>query len=237
MPTKILIVDDHVNLRNQFKFYLEKRHYAVETAADGYETLDRLETINPDIIVLDVELVPTGSNTNQPMIDGFDVCKAIRARPGYGLGEKGIIVISGVHIDLPDEIVAYRVGADIFRTKPIEPAILLAMIKSLEQKLALMPTPSSWLSVCDHIQLDLNTRQVKMAGQEIHLTPQEFDILTLLAQAPNTPHAPLDMAETLATTYDAIRKSIGTLRKKIEADPQRPSCIKTVHGIGYKLVK
>jgi len=222
MPSRILIVDDEPNILGTLAPLLRAHGYEVFTAMDGRAAMDAVERERPELIILDLGL---------PDIDGVDLCRDIRASSG-----SPIVVLSARGAE-GDKVRALDVGADDYVTKPFGAEELLARIRAALRRSD--ATASSGPIVRGGLVIDRERFRVVRDGEELRLTPKEFELLTYLAQHPGRvlthrailraiwgPHA-IDQPEHL-------RVLIGALRKKIEANPSAPKYILTEPWVGYR---
>ena len=233
----VLVVDDDPDVRTFLQDYLSEHDYRV-TALDGGPALrEYFATGSADLVLLDVGL---------PGEDGLSLARFVREHC-----DVGIIMVSGAG-DTVDRIVGLEVGADDYLGKPFEPRELLARVKSvLRRYRPPWETASAVPSVAaaatrrvpvGRCTLDLDTRQLfDIRDQEIALTSMEFDLLQVFVERPNRP---LTRDQLLNLTqnrdwnpYDrSIDIRITRLRRKLEADPEKPQVIRTVRGVGYMYV-
>ncbi len=219
----ILVVDDERNIIELARLYLENEGYVVESARDGAEALDKVRSLRPALVVLDLML---------PEVDGWEVCRRLRAE-----GEVPIIMLTARSDDV-DKIVGLELGADDYLTKPFNPRELVARVKAVlrrsERKLA---SPRPLTVGC--LSIDPARREVTLAGKRLDLRAKEFDLLYTLAE-----HRGLvlsrDQLLDLVWGFDfygetrTIDVHIAHLRDKLKEDSQ--VVIETVWGVGYKLV-
>jgi two-component system KDP operon response regulator KdpE len=222
---RILIVDDEPQITRVLRRSLQTHGYDVRTAADGEAALDVFHDWSPDLVVTDLSM---------PGLDGIELCRQVRAR-----SDLPIIVLS-VKGEEQTKVRALDAGADDYITKPFGMDELLARLRA-----ALRRAPSS-ASVAAESQtvagdfcLDLAARIITVRGNEVHLTPKEFDLLAHLIQHAGKvlTHRALLAAVwggdyTEQTEY--LRVFIGQLRKKIEPDPAKPQYILTEPWVGYR---
>lgn len=229
MVPKLLVVDDNTTFRTQLQTYLEHQHFQVVTAADGDEALRRFEAVDPDVVILDVAM---------PVRDGMETCRLLRRMPTFGRKRRGIILISGERKEALDKIVGLELGADKYLTKPIEPGLLVAEVRALYRMVAGSPT-AEWIEIHERLRLHPERRVVELDGAPLYLTKLEFDLLAFLVQPPNKARSRYELAEEVwgeAVEDGAINRVISQLRKKIEPDPDAPTILLTVYGLGYKVV-
>ena len=221
---RILVVDDEPQILRALRKSLTINQFDVRTAADGESALDLLRDWTPDLIITDLSM---------PLMNGLELCRAIRR-----VSEVPIIVLS-VKGEEKIKIQALDTGADDYITKPFSIDELLARIRA-----ALRRAPSAAGAIETKIQagdfsIDLNAHQVFVRGEEIHLTPKEFELLVYLIknQGKIVTHRTLLNAVwggnfTGQTEY--LRVFIGQLRKKIEPNPSKPHYILTDPWVGYR---
>jgi two-component system, OmpR family, KDP operon response regulator KdpE len=223
MPPRILIVDDEPNIVATVSPLLRARGYDVSAAMNGREGLEAVDRDTPDLVVLDLGL---------PDVDGIDVCRKMRQ-----VSNVPIVVLSARGAE-GDKVAALDAGADDYVTKPFGPEELLARIRAALRR-ADSAAATSGPIVRGGLVIDRDRFRVLREGEEVRLTPKEFELLTYLAQHPGRvlthrallkaiwgPHA-TDQPEHL-------RVLVGSLRKKIEPDPSSPRYILTEPWVGYR---
>lgn len=223
----IAVVDDDPQVRDAVSEYLRRNGFSVSEAA-GADVLREVMTARPiDLALLDV---------NMPGEDGLSVARELRA-----LGNVGIIMLTANTDDL-DKIVGLEVGADDYVTKPYNPRELLARIKAVLRRARGAGDVTATLGrevQMGKCRLNLDTRKLFEAdGSEVALTAMEFDLLRVFAEHPNQPLSRdrlLDLAHS--KEMEPFDRSIDTritrIRRKIEIDPGKPDCLRTVRGAGY----
>jgi len=233
---QVLVVDDDPDIRELITDYLSIHGYRVTgvDCADAMRTA--LATLIPDVVLLDIGL---------PGEDGLSLARYLREHH-----DLAVIMVSGAGESV-DRIIGLEVGADDYLAKPFDPRELLARIKSVLRRYqrhpaadtsAAPPAGTSRRMAIGHCVLDLDSRELLGAqGEPIPLTAAEFDLLQVFAERPNRT---LSRDQLLGLTqnrewdpYDrSIDIRIARLRKKIEANPDKPQTIKTVRGVGYLFV-
>jgi DNA-binding response OmpR family regulator len=233
MEAQLLIVEDEARLRASLQEYFEREGFRATVAEDGAKALAVLNEVNPDLIILDVQL---------PHVDGLDVCRAVRQQAGHAVG---IIMISGIKKEMLDRVVGLEVGADVYMTKPFETRELLAQVRALLRHVKAQNArgeAAGWFVVDDYLRIHFDRRQVEAGGQEVHLTRLEFELLKYLAQRPGVPCPRADLIDAI-WGYDeagwdvsdaAVNTCVAKLRAKIEPDPANLRYIQSVHGVGYR---
>ncbi|MEQ1572639.1 MAG: response regulator transcription factor [Vicinamibacterales bacterium] len=223
MATRILIVDDEPNILATVSPLLRARGYEVYSAMSGRAGLEALERDKPDLIVLDLGL---------PDIDGVEVCRLVRETSNVP-----IVVLSARGAE-GDKVRALDAGADDYVTKPFGAEEMLARVRAALRRVE-SPAPPSEPIVRGGLVIDRARFRVLRDGEEVRLTPKEFELLTFLAQHSGRvlthrailkaiwgPHA-VDQPEHL-------RVLVGALRKKIEPNPSSPKYILTEPWVGYR---
>jgi len=221
---RILVVDDERPIRRALEVTLTKAGYHVDTATNGDEALTAAALQPPDLVVLDLML---------PDADGADVCRQLRdwlAAP--------ILLISAIS-DEGDKIRALDAGADDYVTKPFSPGELLARVRALLRRAGGQPGGEAVIDV-GRLRIDLPRRMVSVSGEELRLTPTEFDLLKALAVAGGRPLTHRMLLRTVwgpgyADEMHLLRVNMGRLRDKLEAEGVDRSAIETLTGVGYRL--
>jgi two-component system, OmpR family, KDP operon response regulator KdpE len=219
----VLIVDDEPSIRSFLRATLTAHDYAVLEASNGEEAIKSAALYNPDLIILDLGL---------PDMEGVDVTKRIRKE-----SQVPIIILS-VRDHESDKIDALDAGADDYLTKPFGMGELLARMRVMFRRAT--PSENESIFQVDDLKVDLSLRQVILKGEELNLTPVEYDILTCLVQSAGkvVTHRKLIQkvwGSVYTTDAHILRVNISNLRHKIEPDPSRPHYILTDPGVGYRL--
>jgi len=208
------------------KAYLDREGFKTYTAADGEEALRAFAEKGPDLIVLDLML---------PKLSGIEVTRRIRATSGVP------IIMLTAKAGEADRVVGLELGADDYVVKPFSPRELVARVRAVLRRLEGGAAEADRV-VYGELEIGLKTREVRVAGKEIELTPTEFDLLAFLARHPAQVFTRLQLLrEVQGYTYDSFARTIDThiknLRRKIEQDPKEPRYILTVHGVGYRFAR
>lgn len=216
----IQIVEGNPHLRSLLGWHLQQVGYTVQLAPTIQQAKESFVIHQPSVVVLDSDL-PDG--------DGLDLCQWLSQHSSL------ILVLSARNSEL-DIVAGLRSGADDYLTKPFGVQELLARVEALTRRQRTAAPPMS-LSYGD-LQIDLVHRRVRLKDEYIELTPQEFSLLYVLAQAAGKP---LSRSELLQRAWpDAIDnpRTVDThvlsLRKKVEVDPRQPTLIQTVRNVGYR---
>jgi DNA-binding response OmpR family regulator len=219
---KILIIDDEVNIIELAKLYLQRDGFIVEAANKGQDGLAMLNTVNPDLIILDIML---------PDIDGFEVCRQIRAK-----SKVPILMLSARREDV-DKIIGLELGADDYLAKPFNPHELVARVKAILRRTqaGIMPPPT--INVYG-IHIDVLKREVIVEDEPLKLRTKEFDLLSVFAQNPGVVLS-RDRLLNEVWGYDyygetrTVDVHVNHLRDKLKGSS---ADIETFRGTGYKLV-
>jgi two-component system KDP operon response regulator KdpE len=220
---RILLVDDEAAIRRFLHTILSAEEFSLHEAADGHAGLAAAAAFKPDVILLDLGL---------PDIDGIEVIRRIREWSPVP------IIILSVREYEADKVAALDAGADDYLTKPFGVNELLARIRAaLRRSLQQVPEP---VFSSGELQMDLNLRRVTVGGNEVPLTPTEYEILRLfVTHAGKVLTHNMILKQVWGVAYleqpHVLRVNISNLRRKIEADPSRPRHIVTEPGIGYRL--
>jgi len=220
---KILVVDDEEKLVRIVKAYLEREGYTVVAAYDGKAALALARTEAPDLVLLDLML---------PQVSGWDVCRTLRAESNVP-----IIMLTARDEDT-DKVVGLELGADDYITKPFNPRELVARVRAVLRR-AESPPEKRRIAFGD-LTVDLDKHEVRHAGRLVELTPTEFELLRVLAEAPGRVYSRMQLLDKVqGYAYEGYERTIDShiknLRKKLEPDPDKPRYIVTVRGVGYKL--
>ena len=223
MPSRILVVDDEPNILGTLAPLLRARGYETYTAMNGRSALEAVDRDKPDLIVLDLGL---------PDIDGVEVCRQIRE-----VSNAAIVVLSARGAE-DDKVRALDVGADDYVTKPFGAEELLARIRAGLRR-SDTPSPASEPIARGDLVIDREKFRVLRGGEEVRLTPKEFELLTYLAQHPGRvlTHRAILKAIWGPNAVDQpehLRVLVGALRKKIEINPSAPKYILTEPWVGYR---
>lgn len=233
MDKRVLIVDDEPHILTLVSYHLSKEGFEVTTVEDGRTALALGQETPFDFIVLDIML---------PQLDGVEVCKRLRKA-----GVETPILMLSAKGDEFDKVLALELGADDYLTKPFSPRELLARIKAilrrtqnLEDLPSSQPADMVETKLCvGELAVFVERHQVIKAGQDISLTPKEFELLVYLLKHPRMTLTRERLLERV-WGYDFGQETrlvdvhIGKLREKIEDNPKSPKIIKTVRGYGYK---
>jgi DNA-binding response OmpR family regulator len=223
---RILLVDDELSVQKLLTYPLRKEGYDVVPALDGREALDRLREGNFDLVVLDVML---------PRMNGFDVCREIRARSTVP------IIMLTAKTEEGDKVQGLELGADDYITKPFSIREFSSRVKAVLRRASFAEVEEQFEEPIDvgDLQIDFEKRSVTVRGEVAQLTYVEFEILAALARAPGRVFSRTMLLERVwgdAAYRDprTIDVHIRHLREKLEAEPKTPELILTVRGVGYR---
>ena len=229
--SKILIVDDDHELLRDTRGRLSRLGYIVDTAEDGATALTKINTIEADLVVLDISF-SEGKTSPKPSIDGIEVLRRLRES-----GTIPVLMLSATSIPSV-KVMALSIGADDYLTKPFDFDELVARVEAILRRTRSEQAGFEVLTF-SRLRLDPNERRVWKDGVPIDLTSLEFDILYTLARRPRHVFsrewllraAWKEVSYSIPKTVDV---HIGHIRHKIEDDPEHPALLVTVRGIGYK---
>jgi len=219
--SNILIVDDEPSIIELAKLYLEQEGYHVEGVSSGREALNTYQAAQPDLIVLDLML---------PDIDGFEICRQIRAVSGVP-----ILMLTARKEDV-DKIIGLELGADDYLTKPFNPREFIARIKAILRRYQAGPGPGNIIEM-GRLRLDLSRHETTVDGQPLSLRTKEFALLTTFVRNPGIVFTREKLLETV-WGYDfygetrTVDVHINHLREKLAGAGVK---IETMRGIGYKM--
>ncbi|NJO40726.1 MAG: response regulator transcription factor [Cyanobacteria bacterium CRU_2_1] len=221
MSVCIQIVEGNPHLRSLLGWHLQQVGYWVHQSADLQQAREVFLSRQPNLVILDSEL-PDG--------DGLEFCHWLQQQ------RQALILMLSARNTEADIVMGLRAGADDYLTKPFGMQEFLARVEALTRRNRTVAAPVS-LDYGD-LKIDLIQRRVRIKSELIDLTPQEFSLLYVLAQAGGIP---LSRSELLKKAWpDAIdnHRTVDThvlsLRKKIEIDPRQPSLIQTIRNVGYR---
>jgi two-component system KDP operon response regulator KdpE len=221
---RVLVVDDEPQVLRSLSAALGAAGYAVATAATAAAAIGAAALNPPDAVVLDL-LLPDGT--------GVDVCRRLREWT-----QVPIIIVSAVDEET-EKIAALDAGADDYITKPYAVGELLARVRAAMRRGA-APAGDAPAVAFGDVSVDLALREVRRAGEVVHLTPHEYGLLAELARHPGrviTHRALLSAVWGPGYSDEThyLRVYMGNLRRKLEDDPSRPAYLVTETGVGYRL--
>lgn len=228
MNNKILIIEDDKSISDMIKNYLEKEGFIIETAYDGEEGIDKFKEDEYDLVMLDLMM---------PKLDGMETLKLIRE-----ISLVPVLIMSAKDSDL-DKALGLGFGADDYISKPFSMIEICARIKAAIRratKYSEVGKKENKVKV-GSLEVDLDNYLVIKEGKQIQLTSKEFDILKLFIKNPKRVFTKGDIYKFVWNDEyygdeNVINVHMRRLREKIEDDPSNPKIIKTLWGIGYKMV-
>lgn len=239
IPWKVLVVDDEASIRRIVAFRLQQEGYQVLTASNGVEALEIFNQTLPDLVIIDLML---------PEMCGFDLTEQIRKKSFVPL-----IILSAAN-DETSIVRGLELGADDFVKKPFSPQELEIRIKGLLKRIGRVHSQEEQTQnqnshvgqviLIEDVKIDIAKRQVFRKGGRVHLTEKEFALLETLVKYAGEPMTHEQLLEEawgfpVRTQSDVyiVRTHVSRLRSKLEDNPDEPTLIQTVRGIGYKLPK
>ena len=219
----ILVVDDEANIIDLVRLYLERDGYQVEAAADGAQAIEKIDSLSPNLVILDIML---------PKMDGFEVCRQVRSQ-----SDVPIIMLTARDEDI-DKIVGLELGADDYLTKPFNPRELAARVKAILRRAERTPQVDTRPVTIGNVSIDPARREVTAAGEAVSLRAKEFDLLLTFAE-----HKGIVLSReqllNLVWGFDfygqtrTVDVHVAHLRKRLAKSKIH---IETITGVGYKLV-
>jgi len=230
---QVLVIEDDLDIAQLVRMHLTEQQCDVTLVGDGAAGLAQATARRYDLIVLDIML---------PGMDGLEVCRRLRARPGY----TPILMLTSKSTEL-DRVLGLEMGADDYLTKPFSVLELVARVKALFRRVEAMagagdaPTTAAPL-VRGPLTIDPTRRSVALRGETVDLTAKEFDLLFHFAQHPGLVYTRTQLLDKVwgysHSGYEhTVNSHINRLRAKIERNPNEPEFIQTVWGVGYKFAE
>lgn len=218
----ILVVDDEPQIRRVLRATLSSRGYAIIDAKTGEEGIELVRKDKPDLVLLDV---------NMPGMGGLEACREIRR------GSNAPIIMLTVRNAERDKVAALDAGADDYVVKPFGIEELLARVRAALRRHGADETLAPFET--KDLSIDFETRTLRAHGEDVHLTPKEFEVLKLLITNQGKPLAHRRLLQAVwgpdyGEETENLRVVINQLRKKIESDPTHPKYILTEPWVGYR---
>jgi two-component system KDP operon response regulator KdpE len=223
---RILVVDDEASIRRALNTILTRNGFTVETVETGRQAIEDYQSFRPDLILLDLGL---------PDITGMEVIRQLRNQT-----DTPIVVVS-VRDAERDKVTALNLGADDYVTKPFGADELLARIRVALRHVVHPPSGSAAIFRTGDLEVDIEHRNVRVSGHDIHLTPTEYELLKALITHPGKVLTDRMLLQQVwgpeyGSEAQYLHVYVARLRKKIEADPRSPRYIVTDVGVGYRLL-
>ena len=225
--TKVLIVEDEISFSDALAYLLKKESYEVEVAVNGAEAIERFQTFNPDLILLDLMI---------PEVSGTEVCRVIRST-----SQVPIIMLTAKDSEI-DKVVGLELGADDYVTKPYSSRELLARMKAVMRRNSGEGAglEEGALLTAGSVRMDIDKHQVTVNSVAVTFPLKEFELLEFLMRNSGRVLTRSQLIDRVwGNDYFGDTKTLDVhikrLRAKIEEDPANPKIIHTIRGLGYKL--
>src|SRR5450756_45474 len=224
----ILVVEDEPKIAELLKLYLEREGYQVEIASDGEAALEAFHRGGPELAILDLNL---------PVVDGLEVCRQIRKESDLP------IIMLTARDEEADKLIGLELGADDYITKPFSPREVIARVRAVLRRAApAQPQQPQETLRAGELMLDPERHELRRGGAVLDLTPTEFRLLEVLMRNPGRVYSRLQLLDLVqGEAFEGYERTIDAhvknLRSKIEPDPQRPTHVLTVYGVGYKFAE
>jgi DNA-binding response OmpR family regulator len=222
----ILVAEDDPKQAELVRRYLEHDGHSVVVVPDGRAAIDEARRRHPDLVLLDVMM---------PRVDGLDVCRVLRAE-----SDVPIVLLTARSAE-DDVLLGFDLGADDYITKPFSPRQMVARVRTILRRVRRGRVSHAALLRVGELVIDPVRHEVTRAGEPVECTPVEFRLLAVLAAEPNrvfTRGQLLERSHGLDgfITERTVDVHVMNLRRKLEQEPRRPRFLRTVYGVGYKLV-
>ncbi|QKY69656.1 response regulator transcription factor [Lentibacillus sp. CBA3610] len=226
MGKRILIVDDEASIVTLLKFNVEQAGYETDVAYDGKEAIQKAETSHYDLIILDLML---------PEMDGMEVCKHLRSNKI----DTPILMLTAKDEEL-DKVLGLEIGADDYLTKPFSPNEVIARIKAILRRVNKAGELNSMSIQIGDLTIYPDRYEAEIKGEPLTFTRKEFELLYYFASHKGNVLS-RDQLLSAVWNYDFVGDTrivdvhVSHLREKIEPDTKKPTYIKTIRGLGYKM--
>ncbi len=223
----ILVVEDEPKISELLKLYLEREGYQVVVTADGGAALESFRRREPQMVILDLNL---------PVVDGLEVCRRIRRDSSVP------ILMLTARDEEADKLIGLELGADDYVTKPFSPREVVARVRAVLRRTAQGSQPTQEILRAGDLTLDPGRHLVHRGDESLDLTPTEFRLLEVLMRNPGRVYSRLQLLDQVqGEAFEGYERTIDAhvknLRQKIEPDPQHPTYLQTVYGVGYKFAE
>ncbi len=225
----ILIVEDESTIREVLRRYLEREGFCVLESRDGYEAMDQLATVTPDLILLDLML---------PGIDGLTITRNLR-QTGSAERQNIPIIMLTAKGEPSDRIRGLNIGADDYIPKPFSPSEVVSRVNAVLRRSGRQAVEPGKIITFPTITIDTGAHEVLVDNKPVMLSAKEFDLLLFFAQNPRQVFSRSQLLDNVwGFDYfgdsSTVTVHIRRLREKIEPDPSHPTYIETVWGVGYR---
>ena len=225
-PTEqtVLVVDDEAAIAEAVRARLSNEGFRVVLAADGPQALELAEAEQPDLVVLDLML---------PGMDGLEVCRRLQSRRWVP------VLMLTARTEEADKVAGFAVGADDYLTKPFSLRELTVRVRAILRRVErIASTPSSDPIELAGLSIDPSRRKVSLDGEEVQLTPLEFEILLAMARDPGVVFTREQLMDRVWGYRDyaggrVVDSHVARIRRKLGEDGAEPRFVRTVHGVGY----
>lgn len=222
--SRILIVEDELDLANIIKDYLEKEIYEVEICTEGDKAIEIFDKFKPSLVILDLML---------PGMNGYEICQNIRIKSTIP------ILILSAKIDEFDKVKGLNLGADDYIAKPFRPRELLARVNAQLRRSQVFNKENLEIIDIENIRIYTKEYKAEKDGRDLDLSRNEFELLIFLSKNPRQVFSREQLYDRIwgFDSYgdlNTVTVTINRLRQKIEDNPKNPKYILTVWGVGYK---
>jgi DNA-binding response OmpR family regulator len=220
----ILVVDDEAAISEAVRARLSNEGFRVVLAADGRQALELAEAEQPDLVVLDLML---------PGMDGLEVCRRLQGRRWVP------VLMLTARTEEADKVAGFAVGADDYLTKPFSLRELTVRVRAILRRVErISSAPSSDPIELGGLSIDPSRRKVSLDGEEVQLTPLEFEILLSMARDPGVVFTREQLMDRVWGYRDyaggrVVDSHVARIRRKLGEDGAEPRFVRTVHGVGY----
>ena len=223
--SSVLVVDDESALRKALRTSLTASGFDVEEARSGEEALGSVQQHQFDLVLLDVSM---------PGMSGIHACRRIR-----GISPQAGIVMVTVRDQEDDKVRALEAGADDYVTKPFKLRELTARLRAVLRRTRMSDAVEPVVLRAGNLEMDVHERVLRRDGEDIHLSPKEFDLLAFMMKNAGAPLTHVKLLRTVwgveyGNELEYLRSYVRMLRKKIESDPSNPEYILTEPWLGYR---
>ncbi|MCB0155764.1 MAG: response regulator transcription factor [Anaerolineae bacterium] len=229
MERTVLVIEDEKNIARWVRTYFEQAGYRVVLAGDGAVGLELVQTLRPDLLILDLNL---------PKLDGLTVCRAVREHPEAGIANTLIIMLTA-RVEEVDRLKGLELGADDYVTKPFSPKELVARARAMFRRIERGSDPARQLLKDGALLVDVSGHRATRAGVPLELTPNEFAVLVALLGHRGQVLSRSQLIElALGHDYEGQERTVDVyvrhLRRKLGDDQAETPRIATVFGVGYR---